>query len=185
LPAALPLFATGLGALGLLGWRRKCGRTLLLLQPDRNSWWPRDHCESVFLFALARILRRDQLRVGDAPKRDNEVTVMKANQSERLRRSKEFEVNLSRLRANQIETMIAEFDRMSIDLGRQIEAEEMRAGIDEPTHFAYPTYAKSARERRVKLQRSADALRIKLNALRLEANESPNWQFASATTVAA
>jgi len=31
---------------------------------------------------------------------------MKANQSERLRRSKEFEVNLSRLRANQIETMI-------------------------------------------------------------------------------
>jgi hypothetical protein len=23
LPAALPLFATGLGALGLLGWRRK------------------------------------------------------------------------------------------------------------------------------------------------------------------
>jgi hypothetical protein len=110
---------------------------------------------------------------------------MKANQSERLRRSKEFKVNLSRLRANQIETMIAEFDRMCIDLGRQIEAEEMRAGIDDPTHFAYPTYAKSAQERRVKLQRSADALRIKLNTLRLEANESPNWQFASATTVAA
>jgi hypothetical protein len=28
LPAALPLFATGLGALGLLGWRRKRGRAI-------------------------------------------------------------------------------------------------------------------------------------------------------------
>lgn len=110
---------------------------------------------------------------------------MKANQSERLRRSKEFEVNQSRLRANQIGTMIAEFDRMCIDLGRQIEAEEMRARIDDPTHYAYPTYAKAARERRAKLQRSADALRFKLDTLTLEANETPNWQFASGATVAA
>ena len=35
LPAALPLFATGLGALGLLGWRRK--RKALLSQPDQNT----------------------------------------------------------------------------------------------------------------------------------------------------
>ena len=114
---------------------------------------------------------------------------MKANQNVRLRRIKEFEVNQSRLRANQIETMIAEFVRMCIDLGRQIEAEEMRARIDDPTHFAYPTYAKAARERRAKLQRSADALRIELETLRdalsLEANEPPNWQFASAASVAA
>ena len=35
LPAALPLFATGLGALGLLGWRRK--RKIALSQPpDQN-----------------------------------------------------------------------------------------------------------------------------------------------------
>ena len=49
---------------------------------------------------------------------------MKANQSEHLRRSKEFEAAQNRLRANQIETMIAAFDRMCIDLGHQIEAEE-------------------------------------------------------------
>jgi hypothetical protein len=54
---------------------------------------------------------------------------MKANQSERLRRSKEFEVGQNRWRANQIETMIAAFDRMCIDLGHQIEAEEKRARI--------------------------------------------------------
>lgn len=110
---------------------------------------------------------------------------MKVTPSERLRRSKEFEVNQSRLRANQIETMIGEFDRMCVDLGRQIEAEETRVKIDDPTHFAYPTYAKAARERRAKLQRSADALKAELDTLRLETNETANWQFASAAIVAA
>jgi flagellar protein FliJ len=104
---------------------------------------------------------------------------MKANQSERLRRSIEFDVNQSRGRANQIETMIAEFDRMCIDLGRQIEAEEKHARICDPAHFAYPTYAKAARERRAKLQRSTDALRIELDRLRFEANEAPNRQVAA------
>ena len=104
---------------------------------------------------------------------------MRANQSERLRRSKEFEVNQSCWRANQIETMIAEFDRMCIDLGHQIEAEEKHARIYDPTHFAYPTYAKAVRERRAKLQRSADALRIELDRLRFETNEAPNRQFAA------
>jgi flagellar FliJ protein len=104
---------------------------------------------------------------------------MRANQSECLRRSKEFAVNQSRWRANQIETMIAEFARMCIDLGHQIEAEEMRARIYDPKHFAYPTYAMAARERRAKLQRSADALRIELDRLRFEANEAPNRQIAA------
>ena len=104
---------------------------------------------------------------------------MKANQIERLRRSKEFEVDQSRLRANQIETMIAEFDRMCIDLGRQIEAEEMRARVYDPTHFAYPTFARETRERRATLQRSADALGIELRKLTFEANEAPNRQVAA------
>ena len=103
---------------------------------------------------------------------------MKANQSERLRRSKEFEVGQNRWRANQIETMIAEFDRMCIDR-HQIEAEEKRARISDPTHYAYPTYAKAARERRAKLQRSTDALKIELDKLRFEANEVPNRQIAA------
>ena len=104
---------------------------------------------------------------------------MTANQSERLRRSKEFEVALNRLRVNQIETMIAEFDRICIDLGHQIEAEEKHARICDPTHFAYPTYSKAALERRAKLQRSTDALRIELERLRSEADEGPNRQIAA------
>src|SRR5450631_2527936 len=103
---------------------------------------------------------------------------MTANQSERLRRSKEFEVALNRLRVNQIETMIAEFDRICIDLGQQIAAEETRARISDPTHFAYPMYAKAARERRANLQRSADALKIELDKLRFEMSEVANPQVA-------
>jgi hypothetical protein len=37
LPAALPLFATGLGALGLLGWRTKLKRRALTVPNDRIS----------------------------------------------------------------------------------------------------------------------------------------------------
>jgi hypothetical protein len=36
LPAALPLFATGLGVMGLLGWRRK-RKSSLPLRPDQNT----------------------------------------------------------------------------------------------------------------------------------------------------
>jgi flagellar protein FliJ len=104
---------------------------------------------------------------------------MRTNQNERLRSSNEFQVNQSRLRAIQIETMIGEFDQIYIDLGHQIEAEEMRARNNDPTHFAYPTYAKAARERRAKIQRSVDDLKIELDRLRCEANEAPNRQFAA------
>jgi flagellar protein FliJ len=90
---------------------------------------------------------------------------MRTGQNERSRHIKETEIKQSRWRASQIETMITEFDRVCIDLGHQIEAEEKRAQIADPTHFAYPTYAKAARERRAKLQQSADALRIELDKL--------------------
>ena len=75
--------------------------------------------------------------------------------------------------------MIAEFERICIDLGQQIEAEEVRTRISDPTHFAYPMYAKAARERRAKVQRSADALRIELGRLRVEASEASNHRFAA------
>lgn len=104
---------------------------------------------------------------------------MKASQSESLRRSRQFALNHGRRRASQIETMIVEFDRICLDLGQQIEAEEVRARIDDPMHFAYPTSAKAARERRTKLQRSVDALRAELDRLRFEASEASNGQFAA------
>src|SRR5450631_1463483 len=104
---------------------------------------------------------------------------MTANKSERLRRNNEFEFAQNHLRASQIETMIAAFDRMCVDLGQQIEAEEKRARISDPTHFAYPTYAKAARERRAKVQRSADALRNELDRLRFETTGAYGGQFAA------
>jgi hypothetical protein len=97
---------------------------------------------------------------------------MRINQSERLRHIKESEIKQSRRRATQIETMIAEFDRMCIDLERQIESEERLAQIDDPTHFAYPTFAKAARLRRAKIQQSIDALKNEYDRL------SPNREAA-------
>ena len=104
---------------------------------------------------------------------------MRANKSESLRRTKEFQVTQSRLRAHQIETMIAEFDQICADLGHQIGAEEARARINDPTHFAYPTYAKAARERRAKVQQSAYALKIELDRLKINANGASNQQAAA------
>jgi flagellar protein FliJ len=102
---------------------------------------------------------------------------MTVNEGERLRRKFEFEGTQDRLRASQIETMIAALDRMCVNLGQEIEAEEKRARICDPTYYAYPTYAKAARERCANLQLSAKALRIELD--RLQANEFSKRQFAA------
>jgi flagellar FliJ protein len=79
---------------------------------------------------------------------------------ETLIRLKKFQVDEKRRRVAQIESMIADFQRMSVDLEREIQSEQERAGINDPTHFAYPTYAKAAI--RENLTRSADELRIQL-----------------------
>jgi flagellar FliJ protein len=81
---------------------------------------------------------------------------------ETLIRLKKFQVDEKRRRVAQIEGMIADFQRMSVDLEREIHSEQERAGINDPTHFAYPTYAKAAIQRRENLTRSADELRIQL-----------------------
>ena len=80
-----------------------------------------------------------------------------------LIRLKKFQVDEKRRRVAQIEGMIAEFQRMSVDLEREIQTEQERAGINDPTHFAYPTYAKAAIQRRENLKHSADELKIQLN----------------------
>ena len=85
---------------------------------------------------------------------------------ETLIRLKKFQVDEKRRRVAQIEAMIAEFQRMSIDLEREIQTEQERAGINDPTHFAYPTYAKAAIQRRENLNRSTDELRGQLEEAR-------------------
>jgi flagellar FliJ protein len=82
---------------------------------------------------------------------------------ETLIRLKKFQVDEKRRKVAQIETMIAEFERMATDLDREIKVEQDRAGIHDPAHFAYPTYAKAAMQRRENLARSADELRGQLD----------------------
>ena len=82
---------------------------------------------------------------------------------ETLIRLKKFQVDEKRRRVAQIEGMIAEFERMGVDLEREIKTEQDRAGIHDPGHFAYPTYAKAAIGRRENLKRSADELKVQLD----------------------
>ena len=71
-----------------------------------------------------------------------------------LIRLKRFQVEEKRRRVRQIEMMVAEFTRMVADLDREIANEEKRAGISDPQHFAYPTYARAAIGRRDNLKSS-------------------------------
>src|ERR1700687_2832474 len=80
-----------------------------------------------------------------------------------LIRLKKFQVDERRRKVAQIEFMIGEFERMAGDLEREIETEQERAGIHDPAHFAYPTYAKAAMGRRENLKRSADELKGQLD----------------------
>src|SRR5260370_38335660 len=80
-----------------------------------------------------------------------------------LIRLKKFQVDEKRRKVMQIEGMIAEFDRMGVELEREIKTEQDRANIHDPSHFAYPTYAKAAIQRRENLKHSPDELRVQLN----------------------
>jgi flagellar protein FliJ len=82
---------------------------------------------------------------------------------ETLIRLRKFQVDEKRRKVAQIESMIAEFERMAAELDREIKAEQDRAGIHDPAHFAYPTYAKAAMQRRENLVRSGDELKAQLD----------------------
>jgi flagellar FliJ protein len=71
-----------------------------------------------------------------------------------LVRLKRFQLEEKRRRVRQIEMMLTEFTRMIGDLDREIANEEKRAGIADPTHFAYPTYARATLVRRDNLKSS-------------------------------
>ncbi len=77
---------------------------------------------------------------------------------ENLVRLKQFQVNEKRRQLTQLDTMIAEFERMANELEIQIAAEEKKAGITDISHFAYPTFAKAARQRRDNLKNSLQDL---------------------------
>jgi len=90
---------------------------------------------------------------------------------ETLIRLKKFQVDEKRRKVAQIEAMIAEFDRIAGELEREIKVEQDRAGIHDPAHFAYPTYAKAATTRRQNLKHSTDELRVEMLDERDQARE--------------
>lgn len=83
-----------------------------------------------------------------------------------LIRLKRFQVDEKRRQVTQIETMVADFQRMADELDRQIAEEERRVGITDVGHFAYPTFAKAAMQRRDNLRGSAAGLQQQLDDAR-------------------
>jgi chromosome segregation ATPase len=83
-----------------------------------------------------------------------------------LVRLKRFQVEDKR-RLTQIEMMIAEFNRMAVELDREIAIEEQKSGVKDASHYAYSTYARAARTRRDNLLHSADELKGQLEEARL------------------
>lgn len=99
-----------------------------------------------------------------------------------LVRLKEFQVNEKRRQLQQLQLMMAEFDRMAKELEHQIGVEEKKSGISDANHFAYPTFAKAARQRADNLQVSIRDLKIQQEAAEL-ALEEAEAEFAKAAAL--
>ena len=85
-----------------------------------------------------------------------------------LIRLKRFQLEEKRRRVRQIETMLSELTRISSELDREIANEEKRAGISDPRHFAYPTYARAASVRRDNLNSSIAELAAQIEQASVE-----------------
>ena len=99
-----------------------------------------------------------------------------------LVRLKEFQVNEKRRQLQQLQLMMAEFERMAKELEHQISLEEKKSGISDPNHFAYPTFAKAARQRAENLQVSIRELRVQQDSAEL-ALEEAQAEHAKATAL--
>lgn len=89
-----------------------------------------------------------------------------------LIRLKRFDVEEKGRKVADIEAMIGDFNLMAVDLDRQIAIEQERAGISDINHYAYPTFAKAAIQRRNNLAASAADLAARLAAAREELDEA-------------
>lgn len=94
-------------------------------------------------------------------------------------RSKESVLRLHRFRfeekrqqVNEIEVMVGEFNRKLTELVQQIEAEEIRSGVDDSSSFNYSMTAKSLRTRHDNLVKSLEDLDVQLTAVKLQADET-------------
>jgi flagellar export protein FliJ len=91
---------------------------------------------------------------------------------ENLVRLKLFQVNEKRRQIEQLNTMMAEFNRIADELDAQIELEEKKSGITDTSHFAYPTFAKAARQRRDNLAASRAELQAQRDAAEIALGEA-------------
>ena len=87
-------------------------------------------------------------------------------------RLKRFEVDEKRRKVEDIEAMIGELNTMATDLDRQIAIEQERAGVSDVNHYAYPTFAKAAIQRRDNLANSVAGLEAKLAVARGDLDEA-------------
>ena len=95
---------------------------------------------------------------------------MKSRES--LVRLKGFQVTEKRRQLQQLQSMMAEFERMAKELENQIAIDEKKSGITDPNHFAYPTFAKAARQRADNLQGSIRELKVQQEAAELALEEA-------------
>jgi flagellar protein FliJ len=80
-----------------------------------------------------------------------------------LIRFKAVQVEQHRRTIAQIQKAIVDLQLLADNLNCEISAAEARAGIHDPAHFAYPTFAKAAFQRRNNLMQSIDKLKIQLD----------------------
>jgi flagellar FliJ protein len=92
--------------------------------------------------------------------------------NEALLKLRRFEANEKRQKVVDIEMMIADFRRMAEDLDHQIKVEQEACGIHDVNHFAYPTYAKAAIQRRDNLRSSVSGLEAKLEEAKSQLQEA-------------
>jgi len=108
--------------------------------------------------------------------------VLRMKSRDSLVRLKSFQVNEKRRQLQQLQMMMAEFERMAKELEHQITLEEKKSGITDPNHFAYPTFAKAARQRADNLQVSIRELRVQQEAAELSLEEA-EAEFAKASAL--
>ena len=87
-------------------------------------------------------------------------------------RLKHFQVEDKTRQLTQIDLMIGELTRMADELDNQIRIEEEKSGITDSSHFAYPTFAKAARQRRDNLQVSIRELNDRRASAQQALNEA-------------
>jgi flagellar export protein FliJ len=91
---------------------------------------------------------------------------------ETLIRLRKFDVDEKRQKVAAIEAMIADFQGMANDLDLQVKSEQQKAGVDDINHYAYPTFAKAAVQRRDNLMISIADLEAKLENANDELQDS-------------